>query len=120
MYGHRFVDAVAIGRELDEYGGVARAGGLVQEHTGRQLRNVVAEDDIVAAQEIARIDGTALQGHFFAVAQNLDPIDDHHGQQRDLHQLPQRRTARFSGCGPRIQRGRAEVVIIRGSLAASD
>src|SRR5439155_13266522 len=45
-----------------------------------------AEDDVVAAQEVARIDGAGLQGHFRAFAQDLCAINDHHGQQHDLKQ----------------------------------
>ena len=106
MYGHRFVDAVAIGRELDDIpGDCVRAGGLVQECTSRQLRNVVAKDDVVAAQEIARIDGTALQGHFLAVAQNLYPIDDHHGQQRDLHHCRSAEQYDFRDAGQEFSEG---------------
>ena len=71
MYRDGLVEPVAIGREFDEHHRVARTGGLVQKRACRQLRNVVAEDDIVAAQEIARIDGTGLQGYFRAFAQNL-------------------------------------------------
>src|SRR5262249_6989872 len=85
-YRDRLVEAVAIGRELDEHDGVACAGGFVLEGTGRQLRYVIVEDDVGAAEEIARIDGTGLQGHFRALAQDFDAIDDHQGQQRELNQ----------------------------------
>ncbi len=67
-----------LGVELDEHQGVRELAGWFRSAPARQLRNVIAEDDIVAAQEIARIDeGRLLQGDFLAVAQNLDPIGDH-------------------------------------------
>jgi len=82
----RLVEADAIGRELDKHDGVACAGGFVLERTGRQLRYIIVEDDVVATQEITWIGRTGLQGHFRALAQDLDAIDDHQGQQRELNQ----------------------------------
>jgi len=56
MHRDRLVKAVGIGRELDEHDRVAHRGRLAGERACRQLRDIVAEHDIIATQEIAGID----------------------------------------------------------------
>src|SRR5258708_23066492 len=58
---------------------------LFRSHiAGRHARNVVAQNHVVAAQEIARIEWAGLQGHVDPGAQNHDAVGDHQPDQGDL------------------------------------
>src|SRR5258708_37185765 len=60
---------------------------LFRSHiAGRHARNVVAQDHVVAPQEIARIEWAGLQGHVDPSAQNHNAVGDHQPDQGDLDQ----------------------------------
>src|SRR5258708_22515634 len=60
---------------------------LFRSHiAGRHARNVVAQNHVVAAQEIARIEWAGLQGHVDPAAQNHDAVGEHQPDQGDLDQ----------------------------------